>query len=119
VDGNLRTHAGDGHIRAAGRFDSVNASTGDGRIEIRALAGSTMASSSWDLHAGDGSVTLELPQNFAADVDLHTADGHISLDMPITVEGRLAQNNIHGRLNGGGNLLTIHTGDGSIKLAKS
>src|SRR5437868_11641595 len=70
VDGTLRTHAGDGHIRAAGRFDSLDASTGDGRIEIRALTGSTMASS-WDLHAGDGSITLELPENFAADVDLH------------------------------------------------
>ena len=118
VDGTLRTHAGDGHIRAAGRFDSLDASTGDGRIEIRALTGSTMASS-WDLHTGDGSVTLELPENFAADVDLHTGDGHISLDMPVTVEGRLGGNNIHGKLNGGGNLLTIHTGDGSIKLQKS
>ena len=57
--------------------------------------------------------------NFAADVDLHTSDGHISLDMPITVEGRLGQNNIHGKLNGGGKLLTIHTGDGAIRLQKS
>jgi len=52
-------------------------------------------------------------------VDLHTGDGHISLDMPVTVEGRLGGNNIHGKLNGGGNLLTIPTGDGSIKLQKS
>ncbi|HEV2731536.1 MAG TPA: DUF4097 family beta strand repeat-containing protein [Terriglobales bacterium] len=118
VDGTLRAHAGDGHIRAAGRFDSLQVSTGDGRIETRALAGSAMGSG-WDLHAGDGSVTLELPENFAADVDLHTGDGHISLDMPVTVEGRLGGNNIHGKLNGGGNLLTIHTGDGSIRLQKS
>src|SRR5205809_6681458 len=87
-------------------------------VSKSALTGSTMASS-WDLHAGDGSITLELPENFAADVDLHTGDGHISLDMPVTVEGRLGGNNIHGKLNGGGNLLTIHTGDGSIKLQKS
>src|SRR2546421_11371526 len=94
-------------------FDSLDASTGDGRIEIRALTGSTMASS-WDLHAGDGSIKLELPENFAADVDLHTGDGHISLDMPVTVEGRLGGNNIHGKLNGGGSLMTILTGDGTI-----
>ena len=118
VDGTLRARAGDGHIRAAGRFDGLAITTGDGHIEARALAGST-AGSSWDLHAGDGSVTLQLPANFAADVDLHTGDGHISLDLPVTVEGQLGKKNIHGKLNGGGNLLTIHTGDGSIRLEKS
>jgi len=118
VDGALRAHAGDGHIRAAGRFDALQISTGDGRIEAHALAGSTMGSS-WDLHAGDGSVTLQLPANFAADVDLHTGDGHITLELPVTVEGQLGKKNIHGKLNGGGNVLTIRTGDGSIRLEKS
>jgi hypothetical protein len=64
-------------------------------------------------------VTVQLPDAFAADVELHTGDGHISLDMPVSVEGQLGHNNIHGKLNGGGNLLTIHTGDGSIRLEKS
>jgi len=118
VDGALRAHAGDGHIRAAGRFDALQISTGDGRIEAHALAGSTMGSS-WDLHAGDGSVTLQLPANFAADVDLRTGDGHITLELPVTVEGQLGKKNIHGKLNGGGNVLTIRTGDGSIRLEKS
>jgi hypothetical protein len=75
--------------------------------------------SGWNVRAGDGSVELNLPDNFAADVDLHTGDGHISLDLPVTVEGRLSRSSIHGKLNGGGNLLTIHTGDGSIRLQKS
>ena len=118
VDGSLRARSGDGRIRVAGRFDGLDISSGDGSIDARALAGST-AASSWDLRAGDGSISLELPGNFAADVDLHTSDGHISVDMPITVEGRLGQNNIHGKLNGGGKLLTIHTADGSIRLQKS
>ncbi len=68
---------------------------------------------------GDGNVTVQLRETFAADVELHTGDGHISLDMPVSVEGRLGHNDIHGKLNGGGNLLTIHTGDGSISLGKS
>jgi hypothetical protein len=52
-------------------------------------------------------------------VDLKTGDGHISLDLPVTVEGQLAHNSIRGKLNGGGNLLSIHTGDGSIRLERS
>ena len=118
VDGTLRAHTGDGHIRASGRFDGLDLTTGDGRIEARALSGSAM-NSGWTLHTGDGSVRLQLPENFAADVDLHTSDGHINLDFPVTVEGRLGQNNIHGKINGGGNLLTVHTGDGSIEIEKS
>jgi DUF4097 and DUF4098 domain-containing protein YvlB len=118
VDGSLKAHASDGRIKVEGRFDSLQLSSSDGRIEARALPGSTIGSS-WDLHTGDGSITLQLPETFAADVDLHTGDGQISLDIPVSVEGRLGQNIVRGRLNGGGNLLTIHTGDGSIRLEKS
>jgi DUF4097 and DUF4098 domain-containing protein YvlB len=118
VDGVLHSRAGDGHIIANGRFDGLDLTTGDGRIEARVLPGSTM-SSSWTLHTGDGSVTLQLPENFAAEVDLHTGDGHITVDMPVSVEGRLGEKHIRGKLNGGGNLLTVHTGDGSIRLEKS
>ncbi|HTZ98284.1 MAG TPA: DUF4097 family beta strand repeat-containing protein [Terriglobales bacterium] len=118
ADGTLRAKTGDGHITVSGRFDGLELTTGDGRIEARALPGSAMTSS-WTLHTGDGSVRLQLPDNFAADVDLHTSDGHINLDFPITVEGRLGEKNIHGKINGGGNLLTVHTGDGSIEIEKS
>lgn len=118
VDGTLQARAGDGHITAAGRFDVLDLHTGDGRIDVSALPGSTLASG-WELHTGDGKVTLKLPDGLAADVELHTSDGHITVDMPLAVEGRLGEKNIHGKLNGGGKLLTIHTGDGSIHLEKS
>lgn len=118
VDGILKARTGDGHLKATGRFDGLTLASGDGRIDAQALAGSTVGSG-WDLHAGDGTVTLQLPDAFAADVDLQTGDGHITLDMPVSVEGRLGSNNIRGKLNGGGNLLSIHTGDGSIRLQKS
>ena len=119
LDGSLHAHTGDGHIRAEGRFDSLELGSGDGRIDARALAGST-AASNWDIQTGDGSITLQIPDNFAADVDLHTSDGHITLDMPITVEGQLDKKDIRGKLNGGGaNRLSVHTGDGSIRLEKS
>ena len=118
VDGILRARASDGHIRATGRFDQLELGTSDGSIEAKAMPGSS-GQSDWSLHTGDGSITLQLPENFAADVDLHTGDGHINLDLPITVQGRLGEKNIHGKLNGGGHLLTIHTGDGSITLQKT
>ena len=117
VDGSLRARSGDGNLRVGGRFDLLEL-TGDGRIEARALAGSTLTSG-WDLHTGDGSVTLQIPESLSADVDLHTGDGHITLDLPVTVQGQLGEKTIRGKLNGGGNSLRVHTGDGSIRLEKT
>jgi len=118
VEGRLRAHSGDGHVRARGRFDNLDVSTSDGRIEAEALQGSSVGQG-WRLKTGDGRVSLTVPDNFAADLALHTGDGHITLDVPITVDGKYESNRIHGKLNGGGGLLTIDTGDGSIRLGKS
>jgi len=117
VDGKLHANTGDGHITAEGRFDELDLKTGDGHVEVRAGAGSTLADE-WRVETGDGNVTLEVPGDLAADVSLHTGDGHIDLDMPVMTEGKLKQNEIRGKLNGGGKLMTIHTGDGSIHLRK-
>jgi DUF4097 and DUF4098 domain-containing protein YvlB len=118
LDGKLHASTGDGHIRANGRFDELELKTGDGHVDAIAKPGSTLGSN-WRLESGDGSVSLEVPPDLSADVDLHTGDGHIDLDMPVTTEGKIRQNEIHGKLNGGGSLLTIHTGDGSIHLRRS
>jgi hypothetical protein len=117
VDGRLRASSGDGHIRANGRFDELDLKTGDGHLEVSAAAGSSLATG-WRLETGDGNVSLEVPGDLAADVDLHTSDGHIDLDMPISTEGKIHEGDVHGKLNGGGNVITIRTGDGSIHLRK-
>jgi hypothetical protein len=117
VEGKLHASTGDGHISAQGRFDELELKTGDGHVEVRAAQGSTLAAG-WRLETGDGNVSLEIPSELSADVSLHTSDGHIDLDFPITTEGKIRENEVHGKLNGGGNPLTIHTGDGSIHLRK-
>jgi len=117
IDGQLHADTSDGHIRASGRFDKLDLKTGDGHVDVRAASGSAMTTD-WRLETGDGSVTLEIPSELSADVDLHTGDGHIDLDMPVTTSGKVRENEVHGKLNGGGSLLTIHTGDGSIHLRK-
>ena len=89
VDGKLRATTGDGHIRANGRFDELELKTGDGRVDARAQRVSLATAGGW--RAAMASVTLEVPENLAADVDLHTGDGHIDLDMPVTTEGKIRE----------------------------
>jgi len=118
IDGRVEADSGDGHIRIAGRFDALNVKTGDGSVDTRVQTGSKMASS-WSIRTGDGSVDLVLPSDFQADINATTGDGHISLGIPVTVEGTFSKSEIRGKMNGGGQALTIHTGDGSIRLSKS
>jgi Putative adhesin len=117
LDGKVEADSGDGHIRIAGRFDALNVKTGDGSVDTRVLPGSKMATS-WTIRTGDGSVDLVLPADFQTNIDASTGDGHISLGVPVTMEGAFSNSQIHGKMNGGGQPLTIHTGDGSIRLSK-
>ncbi len=118
LDGKVEADSGDGHIRIAGRFDALNVRTGDGSVDTRVLPGSKMETS-WTIRTGDGSVDLVLPADFQTNIDASTGDGHISLGIPVTIEGTFKNSEMHGKMNGGGQPLTIHTGDGSIRLSKS
>jgi hypothetical protein len=118
LDGRLEASSGDGHINLEGRFDALNIKTGDGSVNARATAGSKVQST-WTIRTGDGSVDMEIPGDLQADIDASTHDGHISLGLPVTVEGTFSSSQIHGKMNGGGQSLTIRTGDGSIHLSKS
>jgi hypothetical protein len=92
--------------------------TGDGSIDARVEPGSKL-NAGWSIRTGDGSVDLVLPADLQANIDASTNDGHISLGIPVTVEGTFSNSQLHGKMNGGGQSLTIHTGDGSIRLSKS
>jgi DUF4097 and DUF4098 domain-containing protein YvlB len=118
IDGKLDATSGDGHVKIDGRFDALNIKTGDGSIDAHVLPGSKLVSS-WNIHTGDGSVDLVLPSELQANIDASTNDGRISLGIPVTVEGTFSKSQIHGKMNGGGQPLTIHTGDGSIRLSRT
>ena len=118
LDGKVTADSGDGHIKLEGRFDGLNIKTGDGSVEARVDNGSRM-NTAWNIHTGDGSVDMTLPGDLQANIDASTGDGHISLGMPVTVEGSFSNSQIHGKMNGGGQPLVIHTSDGSIRLSKT
>ena len=118
LDGKVEADSGDGHVRLVGRFEALKVKTGDGSVDTRVLSGSKM-SADWSLRTGDGSVDVSLPADFQANIDATTGDGHISLGIPVTVEGTFSKSEVRGKMNGGGQTLTIHTGDGSIRLSKT
>ncbi len=117
IDGNLDAQTGDGRVHVRGRFDMLTLRTGDGSIDAEVGSGSKMASE-WNVHTGDGHVTLRLPSDFSAELNVHTGDGHIRSDLPVTVSGIRGEHELRGRLNAGGPVLTVRTNDGSITLER-
>jgi len=54
---------------------------------------------------------IRLPDEY----DASTGDGPYQHGIPVTVEGTFSNSQIHGKMNGGGQPLTIRPGDGSIR----
>src|SRR6202041_2885251 len=67
-DGSLDANTGDGNLRIDGRFDALALKTGDGNIEAQVGSGSKVASG-WNLHSGDGHITLRVPGDLNATLD--------------------------------------------------
>jgi len=115
IGGKLRARTGDGNIRISGRFDDLDIHTGDGNVEAEAVSGSKM-DSSWLVRTGDGNVELRVPSDLSADVDVRTGDGRITFDLPVTISGTVNRSALHGKLNQGGPMLEVRTGDGNVHL---
>jgi hypothetical protein len=72
----------------------------------------------WNITTGDGSVTLELPEHFDAELDARTGDGRVSIDGDLSETVESSRRSVRGRLGTGGRALRLRTGDGSIMLRR-
>jgi hypothetical protein len=79
----------------------------------------------WSVRTGDGSVVVELPDGFAAEIDAETQDGAVRSELDVMgssapADGRRESRRIlKGKLGAGGKVLKLRTGDGSIRLRAS
>jgi len=118
ASGTLSAQTGDGSVSVEGTLTAVRVHTGDGTVTMAVASGSE-TTTDWTIATGDGSVRLELPDDFSADLDAHTGDGRISVeDLRVNVSGRMGKNRLRGQLGTGGAPLRIRTGDGSITLRR-
>lgn len=124
ASGDLDIDTGDGNISVSGTPGQLKLHTGDGAIMLRAEAGAVMGGD-WSVTTGDGSISVFLPSDFAAELDAHTGDGTIRNDLKIQAERDDSENrdserrSLRARLGGGGKTLKLRTGDGSIHLTGS
>ncbi len=129
VSGALDVDTGDGTVSVAGKLRALRVVTGDGGVMVRAEEGSEMAEP-WEVRTGDGGVRLEIPPGFAADLDASTADGRVRLegvegdaDQQAEPAGEQARDErsrreLKRQLGGGGKLLRLRSGSGTITVAR-
>lgn len=118
LDGSLRAHTTDGHLNVSGRFDHLDLRTGDGHMQANVAGGSRLADD-WSLETRDGGLQLRVPHDIRALLDARTGDGRLHVDLPIAVRGDIRHHQLSGELNGGGPVLRLRTGDGSLVLGLS
>lgn len=118
LQGRLRARTGDGSINLRGKFNGLEVTTGDGSVEVIIERGSTLATD-WNLKTGDGSIQVALPDDLSAEIEASASDSKISSDLPLMVFGKIGGRALKGRLNAGGRLLSISTGDGPITLRRN
>jgi hypothetical protein len=113
--GDLDLHTGSGNITVRGIQGAFHGEAGSGDITAEGTQ-----SGAWEIHTGSGNVHVRLPGNAAFDADVSTSSGTIDVNSPIemTVQGRVNEmrKQIHGKVHGGGPLLTVRTGSGDIHI---
>ncbi len=134
ISGSVRGGAGSGDIEVDERSTgNIDLHTGSGNVTVRGIQGAFRAdagsgditaegkqSGAWEIRTGSGNVHVRLPGNSAFDADISTSSGTIDVDSPIemTVQGRVQESRktIHGKVRGGGPLLSVRTGSGDIRI---
>ncbi len=113
--GDIDLHTGSGNLTARGIQGAFRGEAGSGDITAEGTQTGT-----WEIRTGSGNVHVRLPANAAFDADITTSSGTLDMDAPITmtVQGRAQETRkaIHGKVRGGGPLLTVRTGSGDIHI---
>ncbi|HVO82054.1 MAG TPA: DUF4097 family beta strand repeat-containing protein [Terriglobales bacterium] len=113
--GDVQAHTGSGNIELRGVKGTLRVEAGSGDVSVEGTQTGT-----WELRTGSGNVDLRLPADAAFDLEASTSSGKVDTSRPVTmtVQGDLqrAHRSLHGKVNGGGPLLTVHTGSGDVRI---
>jgi hypothetical protein len=125
-DMDLETSGGD--IEGESLTGAIHVETSGGNIVIRDTDGKLYGSTSGgniraelkdnkgvELSTSGGNISLELPKSVAATVSAESTGGDVSCDFPF--EGKLKDESLNGKINGGGNRIRLESSGGSISLS--
>ncbi len=110
VSGELVTHTSGGNIHLEELYCSLETSTSGGNIDVSLKEPGKYVR----ISNSGGSIDLELPKGKGLDLDL-SAD-RIKTDRLENFNGKMEDDKVEGKLNGGGSLVKVNAGSGRIYL---
>lgn len=111
VKGKVDAHTGSGPIQGMAITGPISAHTGSGTVRLEQTASGPLEATT-----GSGGVNVRLPADAAFDLYARTGSGHVTVDHPITVSGNLGGHEVQGKVKGGGALVDVRTGSGSVRI---
>lgn len=113
VRGTIQAKTSGGDIRLAGAIagGSARTSGGDLRLDL-----TTSLSAPLSLESSGSSASIRVGRGAAFDLDARAGGGRVRLDVPVTMQGNISRDHIRGRVNGGGQLLTVKISGGSVTV---
>jgi hypothetical protein len=116
--GPVRVGTGNGRVYVTTSSGPVNARTGNGMIDVRMKA--ITGTGDMTFSTGNGPIRVSLPESFVGEIDATTGHGDFRSDFPIRISGRLSPQRVRGTIGtGGGRLIRMSTGNGSLEVRKS
>lgn len=111
ASGSVRAETGSGNIHLRNVAGGVEAGAGSGDVEVQGKI-----DSDWRIHTGSGEVEVKLPSDARFNINAHSSSGSVEVHHPLTMQGAFKRNHIEGTVNGGGTMLDISTGSGTIRV---
>lgn len=118
IRGQIEFHTSNGSVRLNEVGGNVEGATTNGSITVD-LAGTGWTGSGLHVQTTNGSVRLNLPVNFSAQVQASTVNGRVHSDFPVTVTGDIGRSrNLSFQIGTGGPTIELKTVNGSVSIGK-
>lgn len=130
IKGSVKGETSGGNVRADNVAGDVNVQTSGGEIELESIDGSVHAETSGggitlkltgenkgvDVHSSGGDINIYVSESIAANLEASTSGGRVRCELPITVKGDMSDDELRGKINGGGNVIRAETSGGDVRI---
>jgi hypothetical protein len=134
IEGGAALRTTHGAVHAEGTQGGVSAHTTHAAISLVQVGGGchavtthaqitaeilSLGSRGCELQTTHGAIHLTLPENIRADLDASTTHGSVTSALPLAVQGKISQQGMQGKINGGGPPLKLRTTHSNITIDKA
>ncbi len=130
IKGALKGVTSGGNVHADDIAGDINVETSGGEIELLGIEGSVHAETSGggitlkltgenkgiDVHSSGGDINIFVNESIAANLEASTSGGKVRCELPITVKGDMSDEELRGKINGGGNIIRAETSGGDVRV---